>query len=58
VALVKDVALAVLGDEEDAGWVAEGGLAVGAEGSGQAGGETLCAVVGGEVDRGSWYRFF
>jgi hypothetical protein len=58
VALVEDVALAVLGDEEHAGWVAEGGLAVGAEGSGQAGGEALCAVVGGEVDGGPWYRVF
>lgn len=57
-ALVKDVALSVLGDEEDASWVAYGGLAVCAEGGGQAGGKALCAVVGGEVDGGPWYGGF
>jgi hypothetical protein len=33
-ALVEDVALAVLDEEEDAGWVVEGGFAVGVEGGG------------------------
>jgi hypothetical protein len=32
VALIKNVALTVLDQEEDAGWVAESGFAVGVEG--------------------------
>jgi hypothetical protein len=38
VALVKDVALAVLDEEDNAGWVAAGGRAVGVIGGFEAGG--------------------
>jgi hypothetical protein len=51
--LVKDVALTVLDQEQDAGWVAKGGFAVGVEGGCQTGGKALCAVVGGKVE-GGW----
>ena len=48
VPLVKDVALAVLGDEEDALAVAELRLAVGLEGGLEAGGQAPGALVVGE----------
>ncbi len=51
-ALVEDVALAVLDEEEHAGGVAEGGVAVRVEGGGQASGEAFCAAVGGEFQGG------
>jgi hypothetical protein len=51
VALVKDVALAVLDQKDDASRMAKGGFAIGVEGGSQAGSEALCAVVGGEVER-------
>ena len=53
VALVEDVALAILDEEDDTSWVAEGGCAVGVEGSSQAGGEAVRASVGGEIKGGS-----
>ncbi len=52
VALVEDVALAVLDEEDDAGWVAEGGFAVGVESGGQAGGQAVRASVGGKIEGG------
>ncbi len=52
VALVEDVAFAVLDEEDDAGWVAEGGFAVGVEGGGKAGGEAVRASVGGKLEGG------
>ena len=48
-ALIKDVALAGLGEEEDACRVAESGRAVGVEGGAETGGETGDGVIGGEV---------
>lgn len=50
VALVKDVALAVLDEEDDAGGVSEGGFTVGVEGSSKAGCQAFCALVGGEFE--------
>lgn len=57
VALVEDVALTVLDEEEHAGWVAESGFTVGVKGGCQAGGEAFGAVVGWQVERGcrDWF---
>lgn len=52
VALVEDVALAVLDKEEDAGGVAESGFAVGVVGSAEASREALGAFVGWELEGG------
>lgn len=52
VALVEDVALRGLDEEEDAGRVAEGGGAVGGVGGGEAGREGGGAGVWGEVEGG------
>ena len=49
VALVEDVALAGLDEEDDAGWVSERRGAVGVVGCFQGGGEPGCAVVFWEV---------
>jgi hypothetical protein len=51
VALVEDVALAVLNEEEDAGRVAKGGFAISMEGGTEAGREPFGALVGWELER-------